>query len=108
MQLGAVNSCMRVAQLGPASWPTSSDPVAMVLQAAFIDADEFLVPMDGTPDLPTLLRDYERYGGLAVNWRMFGSNGHQERQNDTLTSYTACFPAEVGAGRLTAVRAWCR
>ena len=29
---------------------------------------------DGTPDLPTLLRDYEGYGALAVTWRMFGSS----------------------------------
>ena len=36
--------------------------------------DEFLVVMDGSPDLPSLLREYEGYGGLAVNWRMFGSS----------------------------------
>ena len=42
--------------------------------AAFIDVDEFLVIMDDSPDLPSLLRDYEGYGGLAVNWRMFGSS----------------------------------
>lgn len=40
----------------------------------FIDADEFVVLTDGTPDLPTLLRDYEAHGALALNWRMFGSS----------------------------------
>lgn len=56
----------------------------------FIDADEFVVLTDGTPDLPTLLRDYEDHGALALNWRMFGSNGHATRQNNTLLSYTKC------------------
>lgn len=42
---------------------------------AFIDVDEFLMLRDGTPDMPALLRDYEQYGGLAVNWIMFGSSG---------------------------------
>lgn len=43
--------------------------------AAYIDIDEFFVFYDSTPDLPTLLHEYEGYGGLAVNWRMFGSSG---------------------------------
>jgi hypothetical protein len=33
---------------------------------AFIDTDEFLVIRDGTPDMPTLLRDYE---GWACAYR---------------------------------------
>ena len=37
---------------------------------AFIDADEFFVIKDGTPSLPALLRDYEDFGGLAVNWQV--------------------------------------
>lgn len=42
--------------------------------AGYIDMDEFLVITDKTPDLPTLLRDYEGYGGVGVNWRQFGSS----------------------------------
>lgn len=42
--------------------------------AAFTDIDEFLVITDSTPDLPTLLQDYEGYGGVAANWRSFGSS----------------------------------
>jgi hypothetical protein len=46
--------------------------------AAFIDVDEFLVLTDeGTPDLPSLLREFEGHGGLAVNWRIFGSSAWQ-------------------------------
>ena len=37
---------------------------------AFIDADEFFVIKDGTPSLPALLREYEDFGGLAVNWQV--------------------------------------
>jgi hypothetical protein len=44
---------------------------------AFIDVDEFLVLRDGTSSVPALLRDYEQYGGLVVNWVMFGSSGVQ-------------------------------
>lgn len=43
-------------------------------RAAFIDSDEFLVITDGTPDLPTLLEQYRRYGGLVANWRILGSS----------------------------------
>lgn len=45
---------------------------------AFIDVDEFLVPVCHN-DLKTLLRDYEPFAGLAVNWLMFGSSGHKTR-----------------------------
>lgn len=47
---------------------------------AFIDADEFFVPHDESwTTLPELLKKYETYGGLAVNWRLFGSSGHITR-----------------------------
>src|SRR4051812_39637693 len=45
---------------------------------AFIDADEFLVPVK-TDDLRGVLQPFEPHGGLAVNWRMFGSSGHVTR-----------------------------
>jgi len=44
---------------------------------AFIDADEFIVVED-TP-LPDLMKDYEEYAGLGVNWRIYGSSGHDRR-----------------------------
>lgn len=40
---------------------------------AFIDADEFLVPMQNIL-LTDLLKEYESYGGVAVNWLMFGTS----------------------------------
>lgn len=45
--------------------------------AAFVDLDEFLVPRVA-PDLPTLLRDLgDEAGGIAANWTVFGSDGHE-------------------------------
>jgi hypothetical protein len=55
---------------------------------AFIDADEFLVPKTLTGSLPDFLTAYEPYGGLAVNWLVFGSNGHIEKQNGQIHNYT--------------------
>ena len=46
---------------------------------AFIDSDEFFVIRDGTANLPTLLQDYVKYGGLGVFWVVFGSSGHIKR-----------------------------
>ena len=45
---------------------------------AFIDVDEFLVPK-GVDDLRVLLREYQAFGGVAVNWQTFGSSGHATR-----------------------------
>ncbi len=44
---------------------------------AFLDADEFLFAVDR--DLRSLLLDFEDVGGLAVNWVLYGSGGHESR-----------------------------
>lgn len=44
---------------------------------AFIDIDEFLFSPTGQP-LPEILRDFERYPGVVVNWRMYGTNAYAE------------------------------
>lgn len=61
---------------------------------AFIDVDEFLMLRDPTAvSLPEILREYEAYGGLAVNWILFGSSGHIHRpEGSTLANYWACVP----------------
>lgn len=41
---------------------------------AFIDADEFLFSPTGRT-LPDVLREFDRYPGVVVNWRMYGTNG---------------------------------
>lgn len=61
---------------------------------AFLDIDEFLVPLSGVggadavPPLSRLLRPYERFGGLALHWMMMGSAGHLRRPpGGTLANY---------------------
>jgi len=41
---------------------------------AFIDIDEYLVPTVDD-NLKEILQEYERYGGVVVNWRCFGTSG---------------------------------
>lgn len=45
---------------------------------AFIDVDEFLVPK-GTDDFRNILKDYEAFGGVAINWQTFNSSGHETK-----------------------------
>jgi hypothetical protein len=40
---------------------------------AFIDADEFLYCIDGT-SIPIFLTKYKEFGGLCVNWLLFGTS----------------------------------
>jgi len=41
---------------------------------AYIDIDEFIVPIE-CDSLADFLRDYEEYGGVVLNWRTFGTGG---------------------------------
>lgn len=45
---------------------------------AFIDADEFIVPRSAN-DIPSVLKDFEPFGALAMNMLLFGSSGHEIR-----------------------------
>ena len=58
----------------------------------FIDLDEFIVFHDTeASDINTFLHGYEKYGGLVVNWRLFGSSLHKKRpQGGVLINYTKC------------------
>lgn len=63
---------------------------------AFVDADEFLVPAV-CDDLKDILKDYEKFGALAVNWALFGTSGHKERpQSLQAESYTWRLPDTHG------------
>ncbi|MDR2050958.1 MAG: glycosyltransferase family 92 protein [Deltaproteobacteria bacterium] len=44
----------------------------------FIDLDEFILTRDYA-DLRAFLAEFEPYAGLALNWALFGSNGHLSR-----------------------------
>lgn len=45
---------------------------------AFIDVDEFLIPKR-TYSLKEALSGFEKFGGLVVNWALFGSQGYVRR-----------------------------
>jgi len=43
-------------------------------------------------NIPQVLRKYEKYPGLTLNWRMFGSNGHVSRpKGGVLPNYGECY-----------------
>ncbi|KAG5189552.1 hypothetical protein JKP88DRAFT_353045 [Tribonema minus] len=60
---------------------------------AFLDVDEFIVVNDPrNVTLLQLLTTYQQFGGVGLNWIMFGSSGHTERPPDGVSQYTACTP----------------
>lgn len=52
---------------------------------AFIDVDEFLLPESASStlidEIESILQLNHRAGGIAVNWRMFGSSNHTKKPN---------------------------
>jgi Domain of unknown function. len=76
----------------------------------FIDIDEFIVPKT-CHDIKDLLDGYMDFGGLAIHWKMFGSNGHKVRPDGGAPrNYTRVLRHDghiksiVRPGRVTAVR----
>ena len=68
---------------------------------AFIDADEFIYPHDKKSVLEILEKHLTKfnYGGLAVNWRMFGSSGHEKKPNGyVISNYLYRADDKTGAG----------
>jgi glycosyl transferase family 92 len=45
---------------------------------AFIDIDEFIFSHTGRP-VPEVLKEYERWPAVGVNWAAFGTSGHVEK-----------------------------
>jgi hypothetical protein len=63
---------------------------------AFLDIDEFLFSPTGT-SVAELLRDYEAWPGVGVNWAMFGTSGHRTRPEGLVTeSYLMSDAGETG------------
>jgi hypothetical protein len=51
---------------------------------AFIDLDEFLFSPTGAP-VSDVLRDYEDYAAVSVNWIVFGNSGHETKPDGLVT-----------------------
>lgn len=47
---------------------------------AFIDDDEFIVPECG--NIKSVLKDYEKYAGVVINWKMYGSSGLKNKTSE--------------------------
>lgn len=66
---------------------------------AIIDIDEFIVPLQ-TNSLKAVLKNYENYGGLYVNWLMFGTSHIQKILSQCLMiealNHCAIAPVPVG------------
>ena len=55
---------------------------------AYIDIDEFIVPMQHR-DVRDLLDNYRQFGGLGMHWMMFSASGHITRpQGGMMENYT--------------------
>lgn len=58
-----------------------------------LDSDEFVVLLNSSTDIKDYLREYEQYGAVGLNWLMFGSNNHENKQTSTIDCYTQSMPA---------------
>ena len=57
---------------------------------AYIDLDEFIVPVKGY-SLTKVLKEYEDYPGVGINWVMYDSNGHIEKpKGGVIENYIRC------------------
>lgn len=66
---------------------------------AFVDMDEFIVPLE-KDSIPEMLVPYERYAGLALNWKTFGTNGHETTPSGLqMERYTRALPHESPMNR---------
>lgn len=53
----------------------------------FIDTDEFIVLKNGMKNIKDFLKGYEKYGGIGINWKCFGSSGHVKKQRSIIENY---------------------
>jgi FkbM family methyltransferase len=63
---------------------------------AFIDSDEFLLPMTGE-SLETMLARHADHAGIAFPWRLFGSSGHRTKPPGlVIENFQYCTPVTFG------------
>lgn len=59
---------------------------------AFTDVDEFIVVVDKKKRIPEILQNYENFGGVSLNWMMFGSSGHIHKPpGGVIANYHKCY-----------------
>lgn len=58
----------------------------------FLDSDEFIVVVNKSKSIPQVLKSFEDYGALTLNWMMFGTSGHVKRpKGGVLANYNKCY-----------------
>jgi hypothetical protein len=69
--------------------------------AAFIDIDEFIMPLAGTSIRDILLRPiYQPYAAILLQWLVFGPSGHDRRPAGlVIENYTRRLPEAAEASR---------
>jgi hypothetical protein len=68
---------------------------------AFIDIDEFIVPLGAGSIRAVLLRKaYESYADILLNWQIFGPSGHVAQPSGlVIENFTRRFPEDAEANR---------
>lgn len=66
----------------------------------FIDADEYVNLIEAN-DIKEFLSSYRRFPSVMFNWKMFGTSGHIEENEEELTTerYTSCWPWLCNTGK---------
>lgn len=59
---------------------------------AFIDIDEFIVMTDNSTSIRHSLGRFSKFGGVGLNWVIYGSSGFKTRPEGGVSSYTKCSP----------------
>jgi len=69
--------------------------------AAFIDLDEFIMPVGGSSIREILMRKaYDKYSDILLNWLVFGPSGHAKKPNGlTVENFTRRIPDDAEANR---------
>jgi hypothetical protein len=69
--------------------------------AAFIDIDEFIVPLAGSSIRPILMRStYRPFAQVLLQWLVFGPSGHDQRPEGlVIENYTLRLPETAEASR---------
>lgn len=63
--------------------------------AAFIDIDEFICPVK-KKNLVEVLKDYSSYGGLAINWQLYGTSNHHSLKENELVIESLVYKMPTG------------
>jgi hypothetical protein len=63
---------------------------------AVVDLDEFLYCPTGIIDLKDVLRNYEKYTKIKIDWHSFGSNNHLYQPSSVVEGFTRRAPCKEG------------